>query len=255
MISLVVLIIILFFVISKITRKGISFSTDIPLSSGEYGEKCVADILARLPVEEYKIFNDVYIQHNGMSVQIDHLAISKYGVFVIETKNYNGTIFGYEDSDNWTQYLGNNKYLFKNPIKQNKFHVLAVKNALRISESAVVPIIVFIPNSELRCQTRSIVVYSHQLLNVIQSKKDLKFRDESIEVLVNNLNNAIITHENIEIKHIEDVNKRKEEYNECLANMICPRCKGKLVERQGRYGKFIGCSNYPYCKFTKHAKD
>ena len=249
------MLIILFLVIIRIIGKRISLFSYIPLSRGQYGEKYVADILERLPMEEYKVFNDVYLKYKEMSVQIDHLAISKYGVFVIETKNYNGTIFGYEDSDNWTQYLGNNKYLFKNPIKQNKFHVLAVKNALRISETAVVPIIVFIPNSELRCQTRSIVVYSHQLLNVIQSKKNLKFRDESIEVLVNNLNNAIITHENIEIKHIEDVNKRKEEYNECLANMICPRCKGKLVERQGRYGKFIGCSNYPYCKFTKHAKD
>ena len=32
---------------------------------------------------------------------------------------------------------------------------------------------------------------------------------------------------------------------------ICPRCGGKLVERNGKYSKFIGCSNYPKCTFTK----
>lgn len=245
------MLIILFLVIIRIIGKRISLFSYIPLSRGQYGEKYVADILERLPMEEYKVFNDVYLKYKEMSVQIDHLIISKYGVFVIETKNYSGIIFGYEDSNNWTQYLGNNKYLFKNPIKQNKFHALALKNILRISESAIVPIIAFIPKAKLRCQTRSIVVYSHQLLSVIHSKKELKFRDESIEVLINNLNSSIITHENIETKHIEDINKRKEEYNECITNMVCPRCKGKLVERQGKHGKFIGCVNYPYCKFTK----
>lgn len=221
------------------------------LPKGKYGEKCVADILKRLPAEEYKVFNDIYIQYNNMSVQIDHLVISKYGVFVIETKNYSGTIYGFEDSDKWIQYLANEKYSFKNPIKQNKFHTLTVKNTLHIAESTVIPIVVFTPKSELKCQTSSIVVHSHQLLEIINSIKDIRFRDESIDVLKNNLNSSIIAHENIEEKHVEDINKRKEEYNECVANMICPRCKGKLVERQGKYGKFIGCSNYPYCKFTK----
>lgn len=230
------------------------FTPYTSLSKGNYGEKCVAGILAQLPTEEYKIFNDIYIQYNNMSVQIDHLVISKYGVFVIETKNYSGTIYGYENADKWTQYVGNEKYLFKNPIKQNKFHTLAVKNALRIAESAVVPIVVFTLKSELKCQTSTIVVYLHQLLGVIHSKKDIKFRNESIDVLINNLNNSTIAHENIEEKHVEDINKRKEEYNECVANMICPRCKGKLVERQGKYGKFIGCSNYPYCKFETNSE-
>jgi DNA topoisomerase I len=31
----------------------------------------------------------------------------------------------------------------------------------------------------------------------------------------------------------------------------CPRCGGNLVEREGKFGKFLGCRNYPKCKFTK----
>ncbi|MFH1207841.1 MAG: restriction endonuclease [Patescibacteria group bacterium] len=31
----------------------------------------------------------------------------------------------------------------------------------------------------------------------------------------------------------------------------CPRCGGMLQERHGKFGEFIGCGNYPKCKFTK----
>ncbi len=30
----------------------------------------------------------------------------------------------------------------------------------------------------------------------------------------------------------------------------CPRCGGVLVRRNGKYGEFIGCSNFPKCRFT-----
>ncbi|MBR6489156.1 MAG: topoisomerase DNA-binding C4 zinc finger domain-containing protein, partial [Muribaculaceae bacterium] len=39
-------------------------------------------------------------------------------------------------------------------------------------------------------------------------------------------------------------------YSQKLALGICPKCGGKLVQRNGRYGSFYGCSNYPRCKFT-----
>lgn len=222
-----------------------------PITQGEFGEIVITDILSQLSQEDYRIYNNIYVNYNGMSVQIDHLVISRYGVFVIETKNYSGKIYGYENSDNWIQYLNDEKYLFKNPIKQNKFHALAVKNILRISESAILPIVVFLPKSDLKCETDSTVIYSYQLYSFIDSKKEIKFKDESIDILISNLNNSMINHENIELKHIEEIKRRKEEYDECVENMVCPRCKGKLVERHGKYGKFIGCSNYPYCKFTK----
>jgi len=36
---------------------------------------------------------------------------------------------------------------------------------------------------------------------------------------------------------------------------ICPKCSGKLMERTGKYGKFLGCSNYPKCKYTENIKN
>lgn len=37
-----------------------------------------------------------------------------------------------------------------------------------------------------------------------------------------------------------------------LPKLICPRCKGELVRREGRYGSFYGCSNFPSCRYTRN---
>ncbi len=43
----------------------------------------------------------------------------------------------------------------------------------------------------------------------------------------------------------------KDKFKENIQEDICPNCGGKLKERNGKYGKFYGCSNYPECKYTK----
>ncbi|WP_426984486.1 topoisomerase DNA-binding C4 zinc finger domain-containing protein [Brevibacillus borstelensis] len=51
-------------------------------------------------------------------------------------------------------------------------------------------------------------------------------------------------------KHAKTLQKENEIRNQRIKNNLCPSCGGELVERNGKYGKFIGCSNYPSCKFT-----
>lgn len=67
---------------------------------GKRGERNVSFNLHFLP-NEYHLFNDVYICFNDRSVQIDHIVVSKYGIFVIETKNIKGWIFGTDTSEYW----------------------------------------------------------------------------------------------------------------------------------------------------------
>ena len=195
------------------------------ISKGKSGEIRVSNILSRLP-DDYHIFNDVYLNNNAYSTQIDHVIISQYGVFVIETKNYSGDVYGHENAENWTQYLQGEGYKFRNPIKQNQSHVVAIKNALHIASCNIIPIVVFLNKVELHCSTSSVVLYAGQLDNYILSHKELLFpKDRSIK-------------QNVMNRELQ------------IANLICPRCQGHLVERQGKYGKFLGCSNYPHCKFT-----
>ena len=68
-------------------------------SKGTMGEKRVAQILKKLPEDRYKVINNLFIQNNGYTTQIDHIVISVYGIFVIETKTSQGWIYGGENSE------------------------------------------------------------------------------------------------------------------------------------------------------------
>jgi DNA topoisomerase-1 len=47
----------------------------------------------------------------------------------------------------------------------------------------------------------------------------------------------------------------KVKMEEKLLEEKCPECKGPLVEKEGRFGKFIACKNYPECKYTKNIEE
>lgn len=81
----------------------------IPIWKGKYSEKLVYKKMLQLP-DEYTIFNDLLFESNGHSTQIDHIAVSPYGVFVIETKGYKGWILGGENSEYWTQVIYKSKH-------------------------------------------------------------------------------------------------------------------------------------------------
>lgn len=75
-----------------------------PKWKGKYSEKLVNVKLLELP-EEYTVFHNLLFERNGRSSQIDHIVISPYGVFVVETKGYKGWILGGEYSEKWTQVI------------------------------------------------------------------------------------------------------------------------------------------------------
>lgn len=67
-----------------------------PRIKGYLGEAAVASRLGKLPQEHYRVFNDIMLQTKRGTTQIDHIVVSIYGIFVIETKNYKGWITGSE---------------------------------------------------------------------------------------------------------------------------------------------------------------
>jgi len=74
------------------------------------------------------LFNCYLPKENGETTEIDVLLINSDGIFVFESKNYSGWIFGDEKSMNWTQTLPqgrgrSHKEQFFNPIIQNKVHL------------------------------------------------------------------------------------------------------------------------------------
>jgi hypothetical protein len=80
-----------------------------------------------------KNFRDVMIENNGVTCQIDNILLTKKALYVIESKDYSGWIFGSDSQDQWRQtfahyknrYTGEtvSKFQFYNPIKQNQSHI------------------------------------------------------------------------------------------------------------------------------------
>ena len=57
----------------------------------------------------YYLFNDLTLETPDETTQIDHVIISRFGIFVIETKNFTGWIFGSENQKQWTKTTYGNK--------------------------------------------------------------------------------------------------------------------------------------------------
>ena len=112
---------------------------------GREGEMLVAEELGENIENIQYTFNNYRIVYNQKSTEIDHIHICKNGVFVIETKNRSGDIYGEEDSQEWLQVLadGNVEHNFYNPIKQNNSHAYKISKILP-SNVKVISIIVFI---------------------------------------------------------------------------------------------------------------
>lgn len=227
-----------------------------PNIKGTIGESKVSSILNTLQEPEYIVLNDILIQQNGFSTQIDHIVLSVYGIFVLETKNYKGWIFGSEFSENWTKNLYGNKFTFRNPILQNKGHINALKHLLSIyDDSRYISIIAFSNKGNLKFHDIKNVVYFSGIIKLIKEYNFKVFTEDQIltfkKIILNS--NVDKTFSNI-TSHIKS-SKEKQHSNEVkIHNNICPRCGKKLVIRNGKYGRFYGCSNYPHCRFTKPYK-
>ena len=178
-----------------------------PKINGIIGEKAVSIILSRLDSQKYKVINDVIVRVNGKTSQIDHLVISNYGIFVIETKNYKGWIVGDEKSEYWTQVIYSRKEKLYNPLRQNYGHVQALKNTLVDYPSIpYIPIVVFSINADLKVKTSSHVVYSVNLLKTIKRYKEEVITDSQKEeihsiMLSSNVNDKATRKEHVKAIH------------------------------------------------------
>jgi uncharacterized protein YggT (Ycf19 family) len=101
-------------------------SVFMPKIKGYFGEKSVEFFLSGLYESKYKVVNNIILQVGDKTSQIDHVIVSNYGIFVIETKNYKEWIIGNEYDDYWKQVIYKWKEKLRNPIKQ-KFPINRIK--------------------------------------------------------------------------------------------------------------------------------
>ena len=238
----------------NISNKVLHTDLDKEAIKGKIGESAVTNTLAKIQGNQ-KIINDIFINDNGKSRQIDHIFINPKGVFVIETKNFAGSIYGKETSNEWTQYLNNKPYKFKNPIFQNYAHKKIVSQVIG-DEKNVTAIVAFTDKCKLKViGKRNPVMYVSQLKNFIENQS-IALSDSKIEEYYHEIMENRITDEETIKNHKSNVQQYVACNNELVSKNKCPRCDtGKLVVKKGKYGEFLGCTNYPACRYTKQIED
>ena len=86
---------------------------------------------------------------------------------------------------------------------------------------------------------------------MISRYRDIVLNNTQIDWIINTIRKNSITIDRKEVEqHKRNVKNKQYETERSIYRGYCPRCGGELVLRQGQYGSFYGCSNYPKCKFT-----
>ena len=212
---------------------------------GWFGEYWTKESLSKLPKDKYIILNDIFIEVNGRTHQIDHVVVSPYGIFSIETKQYNGYITGNKYDKKWIRYAGNKKYYYENPIRQNYGHVKGLSELLNIDESKIFNIVCIPSTAKLNIEHDGELTRNYTLVERILSYN--KVIINNVDEITNIINSNNITDKNIKKEHIRNIRNNIIDNNPNK----CPKCGGQLVERSGQYGRFIGCTNYPRCKYKE----
>ena len=245
-------------------------STKIPLSqlkydAGKYGEYLIYKELQWLEQCGARFLFNAYIpKKNGKTSEIDVIMICDRGIFVYESKNYSGWIFGSENQKNWYQTIRTrrkiNKESFYNPIMQNRSHIKHL-SALFPHKIHFQSIIVF----SNRCTLKDIDVYSSDI-NVIHRYEisdttrcvyeslPVVFSSQDIVNIYNRLYPLTQVSSQVIEKHIEDTINTKEMFERAEELNICPYCNSPLVLRTAKNNpanQFYGCSRFPKCRYTK----
>ena len=228
---------------------GVFLST--PIMRGKIGELKISLLLKSI-TKKYngKVINDVIIlDENNKSSQIDHILFHTSGIYVIETKNYSGRIYGKENQKEWTQVLayGNRKNKLYNPLFQNYTHLVRLEKVfgnIKTLNSCVV----FVKGNINYIDANNIYT-PYSLKRFILDNINYNIYTESE---INDLYNKLLEYKLNPIKttkeHVEDIKVMRTN----IDSNICPNCNIPLVLRTSKLGnKFYGCLNYPRCKITK----
>lgn len=222
--------------------------------------------------------------------QIDHVIVSTRGIFVIETKSHVGRISGNEHSQYWTQRLWMQTRSFYNPLLQNESHIKALRRHLRgVASGLFVSMVVFTearridiltddivekrtfwfnrrirrtldPERSVRCHwwkrgkgvvldESTVVLRLPALLKEIKRREKIISREE-IEEIASRIEALDIRRRGARRQHRSFARKAAKESQKDIRHGICPRCGGTLIEKEGDYGPFLACSNYPECRFV-----
>lgn len=221
---------------------------------GEYRTDYVLNNDALKELSYLRTISNVYVENNGNYTEIDVIALTEKGIYVMESKNYKGWIYGRAEDTNWTQCFKNGeKYKFYNPVKQNEGHINKLSQYLGVDKDKMFSFIIFSDLGTLKSvpapTSNMCIINRYNLLWVMKSELNRRptiFTRREINELYAKLLPLTQKTEAEKQQHIDRVKGY-------TTGDICPYCQKPLRLINGPYGKFYGCTGYPNCKFKRKA--
>ncbi|MBA2072810.1 nuclease-related domain-containing protein [Aeromonas veronii] len=253
-----------------------------PRFKGMVGEAFInLGIRLFLDRQEYHLLKDVTLPTPQGTTQIDHVIVSRFGLFVIETKNIKGWIFGNPAHKSWTQQLYRRRHTFQNPLRQNYLHLMTLKSLLGLADHQLHSIIYFIGDCTFKTPMPDNVM-NRGLIRYIKSKTTQVLTSAEVTRVIDTIQRGRLaanwqTHKQhvaqLKARHsqvprprlsvatmpvVNQVVNAAPTITESLtqANPLCPRCGNPMVLRTAKRGdnrgnQFWGCSGYPKCREIK----
>jgi restriction system protein len=205
----------------------------------------------------YRDVNNVTIATTNGTTQIDHIIVSRYGIFVIETKTMEGWIFGTENQPKWTQSFRKSKFPFQNPLHQNYRHIKALEEFLDLPSSMFHSVVCFLGETcELKTALPANVIRGGPF-GYIKAKREVLLPDERVLEIVESIKTGMrpkgflgLSTAETKREHLASLKDRHS------STTTCPKCGGDLVLRTVNRGEragqqFYGCGKYPTCRFMR----
>lgn len=180
-----------------------------PQIKGWVGENFVNRKLNNLDPKYYKILNDLLLPSQGSiaNTQIDHVVVSNFGIFCIETKDYRGWIFGSSYQEYWTQVIYSYKKKFYNPMRQNYTHIKAIESLIH-DQYPNVPVYGFVafPSADkLKISGTDVVGNTRDTIIKIKEYHREVITNEQRDKIYNILSQANISNKDLRKIHKSDV--------------------------------------------------
>ncbi len=227
-----------------------------------------------LPAKTYHTFHNVTIPSaDGGTTQIDHVIISPFAVFLVETKHYKGWLFGGENDRQWTQKIHrNHSSKFQNPLRQNYKHTECLRSILGLDKDVVKSVVVFTGECTVKTKDKlpACVTYPGSCTDYIRSFTERHFDEKALASIVTAIHENRLTpnsqtsreHKRYLYNLHSDAPKpaspvpptaTAESYQEKASSTICPACGAEMILRTAKRGahageQFWGCTNYPRCR-------
>lgn len=162
------------------------FKVFLPSIKGKLGERYVRQCFERHFTLPYILINDMTLKDEfGNTTQIDHIVLSPFGIFVIETKNYKGWIFGNAKQKQWTQTIYQRKHKFQNPIHQNYKHIKTLQHIFQdlVPQQAFYNMVLFVGDAEFKTQLPEGVFNDQQWIAYIKSFQQALLSTDQIAMI------------------------------------------------------------------------